>query len=64
MSESPGLPPDTRSVRDARQSYFEENGFGDGGYGDKWVKLHAGPVPLFFPNSAARVVVVEMRRHP
>lgn len=48
-------------VGDARQVYFDDNGFGDGGYGDRWVKLQAGPVPLFFPNSAARVAAV--RRH-
>jgi hypothetical protein len=27
------------SVREARARYFASNGFGDGGYGAKWVKL-------------------------
>lgn len=48
-------------VREARQNYFEANGFGDGGYDDSWVKLEAGPIPLYFPNTAARVAAV--RRH-
>ena len=53
--------PDARTVREARQQYFDQNGFGDGGYGDRWVKLEAGPVPIVFPNTAARVEAV--RRH-
>lgn len=61
MSESRSRYDDALSVREARQLYFEENGFGDGGYGDRWVKLMAGPVPIYFPNTAARVEAV--RRH-
>ncbi len=42
----------TMTVRDARAQYFEDNNFGvDGGYGDKWVKLKLGPVPLVIPNT-------------
>lgn len=61
MSESRSRYDDALSVREARQLYFERNGFGDGGYGDRWVKLMAGPIPIFFPNTAARVEAV--RRH-
>lgn len=46
------------TIRDARAQYFAENGFGDGGYTAKWVKLQAGPIPLFFPNTASRVRAV------
>lgn len=55
-SDAPGL-----RTRDARAAYFARNGFGDGGYTDRWVKLAAGPITLAFPNSAARVEAV--RRH-
>jgi len=41
------------SLRDARQRYFDANGF-DGSYGEKWVKLKAGPIALYFPNAEGR----------
>ena len=47
-------------MRDARARYFESNGFGDGGYDAKWVKLALGPIPFAFPNSAARVRAVRL----
>lgn len=44
------------TMREARQKYFRENGFGeDGGYGDTWVDFKLGPVPFPFPNLPARV---------
>jgi len=47
------------TVREARAHYFEDNHFGvDGGYGDKWVKLKLGPIPLVIPNTASRKVAV------
>lgn len=51
----PGL-----SLREARTRYFIDNGFGgaEGNYGDRWVKVSLGPVPIVFPNSAARVRAV------
>jgi hypothetical protein len=49
---------DTLSVREARTRYFAANGFGDGGYDATWVKLQAGPIPLYFPNTPARVRAV------
>ena len=61
MSEVPSRYDDALSLREARRRYFDENGFGDGGYEDRWVKLMAGPVPIYFPNTAARVEAV--RRH-
>ena len=51
---------DTLSLREARARYFESNGFGDGGYDAKWVKLALGPIPFAFPNSAARVRAVRL----
>ena len=51
---------DGLSVREARAQYFASNGFGDGGYDAKWVKLALGPVPFAFPNSAARVRAVRL----
>jgi hypothetical protein len=47
------------SVREARARYFAESGFGaDGGYAKRWVTVRLGPLPLAFPNTAARVRAV------
>jgi hypothetical protein len=49
------------TLRAARQLYFDANGFADGGYTDKWVKLKARGVTVFmFPNTAARVRSVRL----
>ena len=32
--------------------------FGDGGYGDAWVKFKVGPIPVAFPNTEGRVRAV------
>jgi hypothetical protein len=46
----------TLTLRQARERYFDENGFGqDGGYGARWVRVDVGPLPVWFPNSAERV---------
>jgi hypothetical protein len=52
--------PDGASVREARARYFADNGFGDGGYDAKWVKLSLGGVPFGFPNTSARVRAVRL----
>jgi hypothetical protein len=51
----PGL-----TLREARARYFIDNAFGgpEGNYHERWVKVYLGPVPLVFPNSAARVRAV------
>ncbi len=47
------------TLRAARTQYFEANGFGaDGGYAARWVHFRIGPLPLGFPNTAARVRAV------
>jgi len=51
---------DHLTVREARRLYFEANGFGEGGYDAKWVKLMVGPVPIFLPNTAQRVRSVRL----
>jgi hypothetical protein len=51
---------DAQPVRDARAQYFASNGFGDGGYDARWVKLSLGPIPFAFPNTAARVRAVRL----
>ncbi len=56
-----GVPvyPDDCSVGVARARYFDANGFGDdGGYGEDWVKLKIGPIPVVFPNTASRKAAV------
>ena len=52
---------DTSTLRQALQDYFEANDFGaDGGYEDRWVKFKVGPIPIVFPNFAARRRAVPM----
>jgi len=43
------------TVRAARARYFARNGFDERGYQDRWVHLKAGPIPIVFPNTSARV---------
>jgi hypothetical protein len=47
------------TLREARTLYFEINNFKDGGYGEAWVKMKAGPFPIWFPNTKARVRAVK-----
>jgi hypothetical protein len=51
---------DDLTLRDARQQHFERSAFGDGGYTSRWVKLQIGPIPLYFPNTKARVRAVKL----
>jgi len=60
ISAEPRDYPDRLTLRDARQRYFDQNGFGDGGYDKSWVKLVAGPINLYFPNTASRVRAVRL----
>lgn len=46
------------TLRAARERYFEINHFEGGGYEEAWVKMRAGPVPIWFPNTVARVKAV------
>jgi hypothetical protein len=48
------FPPEL-TLGEARARFFEEAGFAaDGGYGDYWVEIRAGRVPLWFPNTEGR----------
>jgi hypothetical protein len=48
------------TVRGARARYFAANGFDERGYADRWVRLQAGPIPLFIPNTRSRVRAVRV----
>jgi hypothetical protein len=50
--------PDALTVREARAQYFTANGFNESGYAARWVRLQAGPIPLFILNTKARVRAV------
>ena len=52
--------PDELTLGDARRVYFDANGFGDGGYDAAWVKLKAGPIPIYLPNTSGRVRSVRL----
>ena len=54
MLYDPGL-----TLREARELYFDINHFEGGGYGETWVKMKAGPFPIWFPNTKARVRAVK-----
>jgi hypothetical protein len=47
------------TLREARSRYFEINNFKDGGYDERWVKMKAGPIPIAFPNTKARLRAVK-----
>jgi hypothetical protein len=47
------------SLREAREQYFTLNGFDNGGYNEKWVRMRAGPIPIAFPNTKARLAAVK-----
>ena len=49
---------DALTIGNARAQYFAENNFGDGGYSASWVKVQAGSIPIYFPNTAARIRAV------
>ncbi len=51
---------DALTLGEARGRYFAANGFGDGGYDARWVKLQAGPIPIYLPNTAARVAAARL----
>jgi hypothetical protein len=46
---------DASTVRAARERYFEDNGFGDGGYDRAWAPVKLGPLVFVIPNTAQRV---------
>ncbi|MDT7602539.1 MAG: hypothetical protein QOF61_536 [Acidobacteriota bacterium] len=46
------------TLREARALYFEINNFPNGGYDERWVKMKAGPFPIWFPNIKARQLAV------
>jgi len=48
------------TVRDARARYFAANRFDERGYADRWVRLQAGPIPIFIPNTRSRVRAVRV----
>lgn len=57
---------DSLTLRQARQRYFEDSGFDETSYADRWVKLQAGPIAFYIPNSDARVRAVKLHdlHHP
>jgi hypothetical protein len=49
------------TIGENRRRYFEANGFGEGGYEEKWVTLKKmGPLNIGFPNSEGRVRAVRL----
>ncbi len=48
------------TVREARERYFRDNGLSEAGYAARWVRLKAGPLPLYFPNTSSRVRAVRL----
>lgn len=47
---------DDLSLQEARALFFQNaNLGGDGGYGNRWVRVESKPIPFYFPNWPARV---------
>lgn len=44
---------DSLTLLDARRRYFEQQGF-DSSYSERWVKLQAGPIPIYLYNAEGR----------
>jgi len=51
---------DALTLRAARAEYFARSGFDESSYVDPWVRLQAGPLRLWMPNTAARVRAVRL----
>ena len=51
---------DALSLGAARAQYFARSGFDESSYVDRWVRLQAGPLRLWLPNTAARVRAVRL----
>lgn len=52
---------DSMTLADARADFFQASNLGpDGGYGDRWVRVETKPIPVFFPNTACRVVAAKL----
>jgi hypothetical protein len=51
---------DDSSLAEAREAYFAASGFGPESYEERWVKLKMGPIPIAFPNTAARKRTVKL----
>lgn len=50
---------DADTLLSARDRYLRDNGF-ESSYEERWVKLKAGPIPLWFPNAPGRVRAVKL----
>jgi len=49
------------TLRDARQLYFDLNGFGsDGGYEERWIKVKMWRLPVWLPNTKGRRKAVRL----
>jgi hypothetical protein len=46
------------TLREARERYFRQSGLDEAGYSARWVRLRAGPISFYFPNTAGRVRAV------
>jgi hypothetical protein len=47
------------TMLEARRRYFDANGF-DASYNERWVKLKAGPIAIYFPNAEGRRRAVKL----
>lgn len=50
---------DADTLLSARDRYLRDNGFTTS-YEERWVKLKAGPIPIWFPNAPGRVRAVKL----
>ena len=48
------------TLREGRAAYFAKNGWDEKGYDVRWVRIQAGPIPLFIYNTAGRKKAVKL----
>jgi hypothetical protein len=48
------------TLREGRAGYFAKNGWDEKGYDVKWVRIQAGPIPLFIYNTEGRKKAVKL----
>ena len=51
---------DELCLREARNHFFDESGFSEDQYSDRFVRLKFGPIPFLFPNTSARQRAVKV----
>ena len=50
----------SETLREGRAKYLAANGWDESGYEVRWVKIQAGPIPIWIPNTEGRKKAVRL----